>query len=732
MATMHALLLFAQLASTTPDSTYTSAQLRSVVEEASRRNRDIPAGLVSYRANVESEIAIVSRRAEGMEGVVALEQVHNEVRWRIPGDYEQRVIGYRTQSLGIQFSSLGFMTSPWTVPILYGNRLSILFGRDTSRRAVRRQQRNPTTAIHPLAIDRDQVYRFSGGDTVITMRVGTRDLPIVRVLVEPRAVLPPRTVVFRGELDIDATRHQLVRMRGTFVVPRPERPNLALRAFALTGFEAIAFVELENGEFDGRYWLPTYQRWEAQAAWTAATEARSIFRIISRYRQHQVNDTVIVAAVDSLLPSPYRITRAPSDSLAGFRAWRSDIGDLSSRMHSDDFDDLAPDPWRPTGEPRTEFRVQRVMDAVRLNRIEGVFTGWGVQRRFRDQFPGLTLRGTAGWAWSEQVVRGRASAELERGPWTTLVRGGRSLDITNEFRSAFDSGSTVGALFGVDDYDYVDRRLAAIGVQRRLGKSLGTLRLETGPARDAPVVAHLSRGLFRGDSGFRANRGVDAGSWWRSWASFEFHPDVNAEFMRTGVGALVNLEHAVGDLQFTRLDARVMGRSNRGRVTLVARGDLGLLFGDSVPPQQLFEVGRNQRLQGYSYKEFVGDRAAMLRGLAMLRLPFLETPMPFGRFLLPGLAPALAVSAQAALTELSSHGAVQASYRLGTRVEQPPPADGFVPLGILVPIAQPTGGIRASVTLGLRFFGGAVGVGAARPVDRSGRWKLRVDFGQVI
>ncbi|MBK8247211.1 MAG: hypothetical protein IPK85_07450 [Gemmatimonadetes bacterium] len=729
---MLAFLLIAQLGAITPDSSYTSEQLRAFVAEASRRNRDVPAGLTAYRATVESEIAIVGRRAEGMEGVVSLEQVQNEVRWRVPGDFEQRVIGYRSQSLGLQFSSLGFMTSPWTVPILYGNRLSILFGRDTSRRTVRRQQREPMSAIHPLAADRDRVYRFSGGDTVITMRVGDRELPIVRVTVEPRTDLPPRTVVFRGELDLDATRHQLVRMRGYFVAPRPARPNLALRAFALSGFQAIAFVELENGEFEGRYWLPTYQRWEAQAAWTAATDARNIFRIVSRYRQHQVNDTVIVARVDSLVPSPYRLARVAAESLAAFREWRRDLGDLTSGVHSDDFDDLAPDVWRPTGAPRTDFRVPRVMDALRVNRIEGAFTGWGVQHRFRDAFPGLVLQGTAGWAWSEQVVRGRASAQLERGAWTTLVRAGRSLDITNDFRSAFDSGSTLGAVFGVDDYDYVDRRLAAVGVHRRVGQAFGTLRMETGPVRDAHVVPHLSRGLFRGDSGFRDNRGVDPGTWWRTWASFEFHPDVNAEFMRTGIGGLVNVEHGVGDLRFTRLDARVMARSNRGRLTLVARGDLGLLFGDSVPPQQLFEVGRNQRLQGYGYKEFVGDRAAMLRGLTMYRLPVLEAPIPLGRFLLPGLSPALAFGAQAAVTELSGTGAQQANWRLATRVEQPPPVDGSVPLGVVVPVARATDGIRTSITVGLRFFGGAIGVGAARATDRSGPWKLRVDFGQVI
>ncbi len=725
---MLSLALAAQLAATAPDSLYSSDRLRAFVAEASRRNRDVPVGLVAYRAAVESEIAIVARRAEGMEGVVSLEQTSNEVRWRIPGEYEQRVVGYRSQSLGLTFSSLGFMRQPWTVPILYGNRLSILFGRDTTRRAVVTRERQRVTAIHPLAADRDRAYRFRGGDTVITMRVGDRELPIVRIVVEPRTDVAERVVTFRGELDVDATRHHLVRMRGYFVRARSAPRSLAQRALRASGFEAIAFVELENGEFEGRYWLPTYQRFEAQAAWTSATDARSIYRIVTRYRRHQVNDTVVVATVDSLLPSPYRLARAPSDSLAGFGAWRANIGELSSGVHSDDFNDIAPDIWRPTGAARTHFRVQRLMDAFRVNRIEGVFTGWGLERRFRDQVPGLTLRGNAGWAWSEHTARGRASAELVRGRWTFRARGGRSIDITNDFRSVFDSGSTIGTIFGVDDYDYVDRRLAVFGVQREIGRRFGRWRVETGPASDAWAEQHLSRGLFQRDSGFRQNRGVADGRYWRTWALLEWHPDIDPMFMRTGMGGALSIEHGRGALDFTRVEARVMSRTNAGRWSFAARGDAGAAVGARLPPQQLFELGRTQRLQGYGYKEFVGDRAVLLRGLAMWRAPVLEAPLGFGRLLVPGLSPSLAVGVQSAWSALLEPGSRISNLQLESRDVTPPGGFGSV----IVPVARETNGVRTSVTLGLRFFGGGLGVGVARPIDRGSAWKLRVDFGQGL
>ena len=98
--------------------------------------------------------------------------------------------------------------------------------------------------------------------------------------------------------DLDATRHQLVRMRGYFVSIAPDR-SLAERDVSLGGLEALAFVELENAEFDGAYWLPSAQRFEAQVAWTSASDSRSIFRILSRFSDHRLNDTTVMTAAAS-------------------------------------------------------------------------------------------------------------------------------------------------------------------------------------------------------------------------------------------------------------------------------------------------------------------------------------------------------------------------------------------------------------------------------------------------
>ncbi|MBK8246716.1 MAG: hypothetical protein IPK85_04885 [Gemmatimonadetes bacterium] len=159
----------------------------------------------------------------------------------------------------------------------------------------------------------------------------------------------------------------------------------------------------------------------------------------------------------------------------------------------------------------SRFRVARLVDAVHVSRVEGLYTGWGVEHRSIRQLGRLALRGNAGWAWSEHAARGRASAELTRGSWTFVARGARTLDVTNDFRTARDSGATLSALFTVDNYDYVDRRLASVGLARHFGQGQHAWRLEVGPAHDAGVARNLRQGVFPRDSAFRENRVVREG-----------------------------------------------------------------------------------------------------------------------------------------------------------------------------------------------------------------------------
>ncbi len=712
------------------DSTTATAPraLRDLLADASNRNA-LPPLLISFTSHVETEISVLLRREEGNEAVAAVEQVASTLKWNRTGFYDQHIIGYRAQQTGANISMLSVFQTGWLNPVLYGNRLRV---RTSARRTTTAGRARASTrsdgadtlpAIHPLAADRDQYYRYTGGDTIVTVRAGDRVIPIAHVRVQPRTDLTGSVVLFDGEMDLDASRGTLVRLRGYFV-----RANAPRRRGMASLGDAVAFVEYENGERNGEYWLPAKQRIELQATFPGLGDGRAVIRIVSRFSQMQVNDTVLdaraLAAADSLRAiSRRRLSFAGADSLGRYGAWQANVGALSVGMHSDDFNDIGPDRWRSTGAPRLDYTVPRASDAFHFNRVEGVYTGTGIKWSLRDVAPGVIVRANAGWAWNEGTARGRLSVERTRGSTVLEVRGGRSLDNTNDFRVPLDSGNTIGALFASQDpYDYVDRRSATVAAVRTLGARRLLTRVEFGVADDRYRPASYVRSPLGGNA-YRENRRIDQGRYARSAALIEWHPDFSAEFAKPGVGARLFYERGDGTLNWQRAEVRVTARKPFGPFVALARGDVGTVFGSRIPPQQLFELGRFQNLPGYDDKEFAGSRAAVLRASLQYTSPFFRQPIRAGRFFLPALAPGLSVGVQSGWADAPTSAARTSIERLGA------PIDSSL-LASWAPVARPTDGIRASLTAGLRLFSGGVFVGATRKVDQAAPWKALITFGQ--
>lgn len=716
---LFALALVAVVDTTSPPDTarYSSPALREFVAEAAEVNRRVPPGLGGYRAQLESEVSIGNRRSEGMEMSVQLEQIASTLTWDRTGEYEQVVTGYRSQSIGSSFATLGFFRVGWAVPSLYGNRLALLFGRDTSEAVRRRRNRrggDPMYAVHPLAEDRDSYYRYSGGDTVVTMRVDGRAIPIVRVEVKLRDDVPDRSVIFLGEIHVDAIRKQIVRLRGYFAVVGGPKPRFdLLREARLQG---IAFIEAVNAEINGEFWLPAYQRFEAHATSNMVGDGRAVFRIVTRYRDREFfpapAGVVVGAESDTLTVRPFTLVVPSASNLSAFDAWRSDLGAATAEVTAEDFNDIAPDQWSPRGPPRFSVETERLLDVMRLDRVQGVFTGIGGVMRFRDAAPGLTLRAAAGYSWAERTVRGRFVVEQRKGRAITALRAVRSLDLTNDFRNPYDSGSTTAALFGRDDYDYLDRYSISLHHLRYLGlRQQGALRLEAGYVRDRAVEAALDESPLGLGDPFRANRPIVEGEYFKSGLILEWRPDVTLEFLRPGAGARLSYERGDGQLRYQRAEGRFTARTNRGPLAFGARLDVGITD-PGAPPQQLFELGKNQNLPGYEYKQFAGDQAAVLRGQVLWRFGILGAPVRLTeRFWLPPAAPGLALGVQSGYARASNATALGTVQLLGS---------------------TPTGHVRSSASLTLRFFGQALGVGVARPLDYPAGWRWVFEFGQRL
>lgn len=702
-----------------PDS---SSALAALIAEAARVNARIPDRLRAYRARIETEMSLVVLDSGGRERTAQLEQVASDVRWRAPDRYDQRVVGYRHQSVAPMFSLMSFFGG-WTIPTLYGNELQLGVRSATDPNKPTGPGRQ-SIAIHPLAFNRDRYYVYAGGDTAVTLFSNGRRIPIAHIRVTPRTDAPGDAFLFLGDMYLDADWKQIVRLRGRLVEVRNGKVTLKSGS-RLPGVGGASFVELVNVEVNGEYWLPAFQRTEIQARIALFGDFRSILRIVSRFDDYEPNDSSW-AGPDAPPGVRHNLTFASAGAQDRFRDWRRPIGAASKDVYYGEFNDLAPEEWRATEEARAlRFRPRALAEVFRFNRVEGLFTGVALESELRQSAPALSIHGSFGWAWAERTGRGMLGLEQKRGRTTDGIRVERYLANTNDFQLPFSWGATLSALFGsTDDFDYLDRRAATASVSRMIGTpARSLLRLEIGPAQDRAVQQNIARGLFVAQGeGFRPNRGIREGNYFRTLAALELNPEISGLFVDRGVGARLQYERADGGLRWQRLELRVAARHELGPFQLYARGDAGTLF--SAPaPQVLFEIGGSEGLSAYGYKEFAGDRAALGRAVVGYTFPILRAPIRLpSQLIVPGIAPGVAAGIHAGWTEVSSPAAQQALLELGSTTD---------PLtGVTTPISRPTGSARASAEFLLTFFNGALAAGVARQIDRRGNWKFTGRMGQ--
>jgi hypothetical protein len=685
------------------DTIYTSPALAALVNRAAQLNAQVPAGLESYRARVETELSFVRAEPDGRETLLQLEQVASDLYWRRDGGVLQRLLGYRSQTLGASFSGLSFFDVPWIVPILYGERIDLVRtgGPAYAEGGALLRRR----ALHPFAATREDVYRFSGGDTVDIIVLPARRIPIVRIHVEPRAQPRLPTLLFHGDIDLDVSRMHIVRMQGRLIPSGRARTALDFVA------QGVLYVRFETAEYDEGYWLPRTQRFEAQAV-SRLGEERVLFRAISRFVDIHTNDPDALRLAADPADHPYGLMAGAADfgALARFGEWRVGLGDLNAEADARDFDAYAPPGLLRTGAPRLAFGARSFAHLLRFNSAEGAYTGGGLVFDFRDAAPGLALRAHAGYAWAEPTWRGGAEIAWRTRGWELIARGERQLAHTNDFTWALDSEPGVPPMLAADVYDFHDRRIAGI-VGRTIRSEGAALRIEAARASDRNVGRNVMAlpdedPLEPPPTHFgntRLNRPVLPGDYWLGRAEVRLNPSAGGISLHPGLALRLAWEGATGDLDWQRMEAGAALRRMSGRWTLAARGDAGIAFwrGEAVP-QALYELGTSADLPGYDFKEFVGDRAAFARGSVMYTLPLFNAPIRLGAMWLPAVAPSPSVGLQVGWTD--------ASAEARTLME---------PFGW-----RTSDGARTAVDLRLRFFGGSVSLGAARPLERDGQWRF--------
>jgi hypothetical protein len=478
-----------------------SSALTTFLTEAARVNAQIPARLRAYRARVETEMSIVVLDSGGRERTTQLEQIASDVRWRAPDRYDQRVIGYRSQSIGPTFSLMSFFGG-WTVPTLYGNRLQLGVMAATDPNKVDAASRR-SLAIHPLGANRDQYYGYEGGDTAVTLYSSARRIPIAHVGVTPRPGASGDAILFLGEMYLDADWKQIVRMRGRLVEVRNGKVTISAGS-RIPGVSGASFVELVNQEVNGEYWLPAFQRTEIQARIALFGDFRTIVRIVSRFEDYRPNDSSWTAP-EAPPGVRHNLTFASSSDQQRFNGWQRPIGAASGDVYYGELNDLAPAEWRTASNAEGFHFLPRTLGEVfRFNRIEGLFTGLAVDRELRQSAPHLTTRASLGWAWAEHTARGSFSVNRQ----TTRTTDGPPLralaGMYERLPAALRMERNVGSLSGASDgFDYLDRWTATAVVKEAGNKERSLFWLSRAGARSCGCRT-CSRGLFVAtNEGFR-------------------------------------------------------------------------------------------------------------------------------------------------------------------------------------------------------------------------------------
>lgn len=699
------LIDFSASAAQIPDSIYDTPATRALVERVIRESGTVPTGLEDARVRVETAmyLTLAADSAVGGDLPVTIDEFVSSVRWNREGVLHQRVLGHRVRMLAPAPYSLGsVLEGPWVVPHLYGSTIRVLSSTIGSGGA--RPGEIPV-AVHPFGERGPEFYRYHAGDTIrIYTQAGS--VALVPITVQPRASTGSRSLrLVVGSFWIDTERAAVARARFGFT-------EAGGGLIGQTG----TFLELENGLWEGKYWLPFRQRRELQIASSLLGGAVS-GRIMNTFEGYELNTGWVPERPERTL-----LIREPvrgADTL--FAGWAEAVGDEAAAARSSDFDDLR---LAITGATPSAATLRltpyyaRGEQLFRYDRVEGLYLGAGARLMPADPLKRRwDLYGTAGWAFAEKTARGeligRWRAQTPGGPRDVPryeLYGGpyRRLQDARAFRPSFEWTwfySFSALLVGTDERDYYDARGVELFAQRLSGPF--TARLGARYEREDTVERHTTRYLFGTAKHFPPLAEFEPGRHAALEAELAYARGSGAFGLGNGLTTAVSAEQGLADFQFTRLVGLLSFRRGVGPLVLAARVDAGHVAG-GAPPQKLFRFGSTEGLSGYRVNEFGGSSAAIGRTRLLIPLPPRGSE-PLGRsgpFFIPPPRPALVLLGEAGWADVSE--------RLRPELER---------LG-----ARPTDGVIGSVGAGVSVFEDAISLEYSVPLrvpegeQRRGRW----------
>lgn len=527
-------------AQTWNDSVTTALIARGIARRAAMQ---ADSGLRDFQARAHGFVFFLGQMGEGLAEpprLIKADQLALEVYWKAPGASKQRIIGWRDRldlptDINYHRDHLGIVLNG------FGNRIQL--GEGTEVRGV----------PHPLAPEGPALYDYALADS-LTIEIPQRAVRVYEVLVRPREFDAPRVA---GTLYLDAADAELVRFRFKFT----------RRAYIDQSLEDIAVV-LDNGLWEGRYWLPRRQEIEIRRHTTwLDLPVRGIIR-----GRWEIDDYALNRGLDDALFGGPEIVAAPAPDRARY-PWPEPIDAAiaeavdAPRASLEEVHAVVRD--LAVGKALSGLPVARpgaasLSDLLHVNRVEGLTPGFGFVLR-----PGggpVELRAVGSYGLSDRRFKGRAAAALRGGRFSVTLDGGREVrDVGDEPLITLLFNSLLAQELGIDYGDYVLRDQARLTLRQapspRTALALGIALERT---RSVARVATPVRGTYRenfplGAGRFAVGRLTLSRSGWLLASARDLSTDVAVE---GGAGE---------GIRYARVDASLRLGVPLGRTDLQAR-----------------------------------------------------------------------------------------------------------------------------------------------------------------
>jgi hypothetical protein len=561
--------------------------------EQQRTTTQTDTGLVDYQADARGYVYFyLDRRDTNERTLVKTDQVALDVYWKSPNLSKQRIIGLRDEK-----------KLPTSIHY-HQDHLSVVqdnFG-DLIRLGDGDEVRD---VMHPAAPGAEGTYDYRLADSSSIRLPGAGErVEVYEVQVRPRRTDRPALV---GSVFVDKRQGAIVRMAFTFTAA----------SYVDRQLDYIN-VELENGLWKGRFWLPDHQQVEIrrqlpELGFPAGGVIRGTMRI-SHYRFNQ-----------DLRPSLFAGPKIVSVPEAQRRAFHFEEGlydeirqeGLSPDVELGEVRRMAAEIVRKqllSGLPAVRLDIPAVSDIFRYDRAEGPVAAFGTTLHPREA---LEVRLNGGWAFGAEHPVANVRSVLTRPAFR--LRGDAYFDLPRDLQPGPNvSGgmNTLSALLAGRDYtDLYYARGGQLALMRAVTPGwTGTLTARGEVQRSAQTEATFSAS---GDH-FRPVLPIDEGTMLRGGLALS-HGAAAGTARAWLANVAVDGGHLLArgdapDQSFVRptVEAGLIRRYVARSASVEGRLSAGTLLAGQ-PVQEMFFIGGRGTVPGFGYRSFTGPDFATAR-----------------------------------------------------------------------------------------------------------------------